>query len=149
MGECRAAAVLLSYSRRTERLTALPARDGTTQSYYRSIREQVCGSALHVSPRGRSIMDYHSTWHYKQMARRDREAFLNKAASDTEEAASKGKMGDVFLAIRTVSGKTTSAVTAPIVKLDGSACSTTDEVLDRWCEHYESALNHPAGSVCH
>jgi len=86
---------------------------------------------------------------YKQMARRDREAFLNKAASDAEEAASKGKMGDVFLAIRTVSGKTTSAVTAPIVKLDGSACSTTDEVLDRWREHYESALNHPAGSVCH
>jgi len=67
----------------------------------------------------------------------------------SEEAASKGKMGDVFLAIRTVSGKTTSAVTAPIAKLDGSACSTTDEVLDRWREHYESALNHPAGSVCH
>ena len=33
---------------------------------------------------------------YKQLARRDRDAFLNRIASKAEEDASKGKIGAVF-----------------------------------------------------
>ena len=40
----------------------LLAWDGIMQSHYWSTEEQVCGTALHVSPRVRSIQDYLSTW---------------------------------------------------------------------------------------
>jgi len=38
--------------------------------------------------------------------------------------------------------------TALIVRQDSSACNTTDEVLVYWHKHYESALNHVAGTPC-
>jgi hypothetical protein len=33
-------------------------------------------------------------------------------------------------------------------KADGSACLLQQEILDRWKEFYESALNHPAAPPC-
>ena len=85
---------------------------------------------------------------YKQLARGDRDAFLNRIASEAEEDASKCKIGSVFRAVRIISGKDASSVNASIAKQDGSMCNTMDEVLDRCCEHYESALNHAPGSPC-
>jgi len=56
----------------------------------------------------------------------------------------KGKTCSVFRAVRIISDKdATSSVS--IAKQDGSICNTMDEVLDRWREHYESALNHAPG----
>jgi hypothetical protein len=37
---------------------------------------------------------------------------------------------------------------ASIHKSDGTPCSSTNEVLARWSEHYEAALNHPAAASC-
>ena len=84
----------------------------------------------------------------KQLARRDRDAFLSRIASEAEEDASKGKMGSVFRAVHITSGKDASSVNVSIAKQDGSICNKMDEVLDRWSEHYESALNHTPGSPC-
>jgi len=35
-----------------------------------------------------------------------------------------------------------------VIKSDGSTCSGDEAVLNRWCEHYEQALNHPSGTPC-
>jgi len=42
-----------------------------------------------------------------------------------------------------------TSVTAPITKKDGSPCNTTQEILDRWSEHYEELLNHAPAPACH
>jgi len=54
-------------------------------------------------------------------------------------------MGSAFRAIRQLSGKTSCPPAHTINKSDGSPCETGDETLLRWREHFEKALNHPAG----
>jgi len=39
-------------------------------------------------------------------------------------------------------------ITTPVTRLDGSICSTAEEVAKRWTEHYESTLNQSAATLC-
>ena len=36
----------------------------------------------------------------------------------------------------------------PINDASGVPCKSEEDILRRWAEHYEQALNHPAGSLC-
>jgi len=36
----------------------------------------------------------------------------------------------------------------PVTRKDGQACYSQQEVLQRWCEHYSEALNHPTVPAC-
>lgn len=36
----------------------------------------------------------------------------------------------------------------PVTRKDGQPCSSQQEVLQRWCEHYSEALNHPTAPPC-
>jgi len=38
--------------------------------------------------------------------------------------------------------------TSQVTKADGTRCGSEDEVLARWTEYYEYALNHPAAPPC-
>ena len=53
-------------------------------------------------------------------------------------------------AIRRLKGKqdNDNVLTTPVARLDGSICSTAEEVAKRWTEHYESTLNQLAANLC-
>jgi len=53
-------------------------------------------------------------------------------------------MGPAFKAIKQIAGMKT--VVCTINKANGSPCDSLDEILQRWREHIEAALNHLPGT---
>ena len=98
--------------------------------------------------RGDDAQRRHLQAKFKRMAQHDKDAFLNKVATEAEEDARRGNIGSVFRAVRVISGKDTSSLMTPVNKSDGSTCTGDEEILERWHEHYDQALNHPSGTAC-
>src|ERR1044072_7819391 len=78
----------------------------------------------------------------------DKENYLNRLADEAEEGLRHNNPRFAYRAIKRLSGNKGNSAPAPVQKLDGSSCSSVDEILCRWQEHYESALNFPAASHC-
>ena len=79
---------------------------------------------------------------FKAKAKLDREAYLTKIVEDVEADLLSNRMGSVFKAINYLAGKTSTPGAVTIHKADNSPCQSEDEVLERWREHFEAALNH-------
>jgi len=56
------------------------------------------------------------------------------------------KMGSVFRGIKQLAGMNTKPLSTTTHKADGSPCQSETETLERWREHFEASLNHPAGT---
>ena len=88
---------------------------------------------------------------FKARAKVDRNVFLSKIADEVEEDLHRNQIRSAFRAVKILSGKNFSTSSSPSIidKADGSPCNTPDEVLERWTEHYQAALNHSSGSPDH
>jgi hypothetical protein len=85
---------------------------------------------------------------FNARAKLDKENYLNRLADEAEEGLRHNNPRFAYRAIKRLSGNKGNSAPAPVQKLDGSSCSSVDEILCRWQEHYESALNFPAASHC-
>jgi len=82
---------------------------------------------------------------FKAMAKKDRDSYCMRIAQEAEEGLKHNRMGSVYKSIKTLAGGKRSTSCQTINKSDGSPCQSDDDVLRRWREHFESALNHPPG----
>jgi len=55
-------------------------------------------------------------------------------------------MGPAFKAIKQIAGMKTVQSAPTINNTNGSPCDSQDEILQRWREHFEAALNHLPGT---
>jgi len=75
----------------------------------------------------------------------DREVFLNNLCDELETDIGQNHLGPAFSAIRLLSRKIKEVTGTTIYKSDGSPCLSEEETLERWREHFISALNHHSG----
>src|SRR5271163_4663256 len=78
---------------------------------------------------------------FRAMAKADREAFINRLADEAEEGLRHNNLRPAYRSIKLLAGRGGSLEPAPVQKLDGSACDSPTEILNRWKEHYQSVLN--------
>jgi len=82
---------------------------------------------------------------FKARAKHDRDVFLNNLCDELETDIGQNRLGPAFKAIRLLSGKRKEVTGTTIHKSDGSPCLSEEETLERWREHFISALNHHPG----
>lgn len=75
--------------------------------------------------------------------RKDKETWARQTAEDAQAAAEMGNTREVYVAIRKLSGKSSSCTIGPVVAKDGSVLPTKEEQLARWRQYYEELLNKP------
>ena len=85
---------------------------------------------------------------FNAKAKLDRDAFYNKLADEAEAGLHQNSLRPAYRAIKAIAGKKGNSAPVPVKKLDGSACSSASEILSRWQEHFESALNFPQAIPC-
>src|SRR5258708_1707586 len=85
---------------------------------------------------------------FNAKSKADRESYYNKLADEAEEGLRHNSLRPAFRTIRRLGGKKENLIPSPINKADGSKCSSTDELLQRWLEHFETALNFPPADPC-
>ena len=83
----------------------------------------------------------------KRMTRADKRAHMEDLASQAEEAASRGKQGQVCKIAKLVSGKYRGATDTPIVDKQGRLLTTVAEQEARWAEHFSEILNRPPPTI--
>jgi len=85
---------------------------------------------------------------FRAKAKADREAYFNRLADEAEAGMRHNDLKPAYKAIRCLRGDTSAQKNIPVTRKDGQACSSQQEVLQRWCEHYSEALNHPTAPPC-
>jgi len=85
---------------------------------------------------------------FQAKAKADREAYFNRLADEAEEGMHHNDLKPAYAAIRRLREDADTQKNAPVMRKDGQPCSSQQEVLQRWCEHYFEALNHPTAPAC-
>ena len=85
---------------------------------------------------------------FKAKAKRDLQVWYNEIAESAEEAAGRGRLREVYQAIRTMQGKSIAQKVVSITKPDGSSCSCSGEELECWCQHFAPSLNQHSAIPC-
>jgi len=85
---------------------------------------------------------------FNAIAKRDREAYLNKLADEVQDGLQHNNLRPTYRALRHLVGKSTALSPSLVHKLDGSPCGSAKEVLRRWQEHFETALNFLPADDC-
>src|SRR5664279_2261353 len=81
---------------------------------------------------------------YKAKARTDLENYYSAIADEAEEGFQSNNLRPAYRAIKRLRGGQNSGCNnIPVTKLDGTLCTTPEQIADRWKEHYVTALNHP------
>ena len=83
---------------------------------------------------------------FKERAKAYREAFLTNILNEAETGFTQNRLGPACKAIRQLAGKISASLAPTVNKADGCPCESPDEVLQRWREHFTSALNHAPGT---
>ena len=76
----------------------------------------------------------------------DREAYLKSIIDKVENDLVHNKMGSVFRGIKQLAGTNGKPFSTIIHKADGSPCDSETEIIERWREHFVTALNHSTGT---
>jgi len=84
---------------------------------------------------------------FRAKAKADREAYFNRLADEAEEGMHRNDLRPAYKAVRRLRGETGEQKNVPVTQKDDQAC-TSQQVLQRWCEHYSEALNHPKAPAC-
>lgn len=66
--------------------------------------------------------------------------------TEVESDRKNNRRGSVFKAIKVLAKMNAKQLYNAVTKIDGSPCNSADDVMLRWCEHFESALIIPAGT---
>ena len=78
----------------------------------------------------------------KKQLRRDKRAFLNEIADQTEEAAGKGGLKTLYATTRLQSGRKNNP-NRPVKDKNGQLLTHVEDQLARWKEHFQETLNLP------
>jgi len=73
----------------------------------------------------------------------DREAYFNKFADEAQLGILQNNLRPAYNAVRCLSCKRKNSGPDPILRSDGNPCSSAEEILHRWREHFDSMLNFP------
>jgi len=74
-------------------------------------------------------------------------SFHSAITDEAEEGFQRNNLRPAYNAIKRLRGGQRGGRTnMPIAKHDGSLCTTLEETAERWMEHYQAALNHPAAA---
>ncbi|XP_013401097.1 uncharacterized protein LOC106166982 [Lingula anatina] len=79
----------------------------------------------------------------KKSARSDKRVFVEKLASEAEQAAAQGDMGTVYKITKQLSGSHNNSHSALVKDRNGNTLSTEREQAARWVQHFKEVLNHP------
>ena len=63
-----------------------------------------------------------------------------------EDDLAHNKMGSVFRGIKLLAGTNSKSLGSSLHKADRTPCNSESEILERWREHFETALNHSTGT---
>jgi Reverse transcriptase (RNA-dependent DNA polymerase) len=85
---------------------------------------------------------------FNAKAKLDREVYYNKLADDAQAGLTQNNLRPAYRAIKCLAGKNKCPELPPVLKSDGSPCSSTEEIQNRWKEHFEAALNFPPADPC-
>ena len=83
---------------------------------------------------------------FRIRAKADYEAYLNGLANEAEQGMHANCLGPVFRAIRLLDGPGASQTPPTIRKADGFPCSSSEETLSCWQEHFEACLLYTSPS---
>jgi len=78
----------------------------------------------------------------------DRKAYFNSLADEAQLGILHNNLRSAYRAIGFMSGKRRNNDSIPVLKLDGSPCSSAEEILSRWQEHFVSVLNFAPAAPC-
>lgn len=84
---------------------------------------------------------------FQVMAKFDCEIYVSSLA-DKADSLKNNNLHPAYSAIMHLAGSHKQSSIIHLMKPDSSACSLTDEVLDRWKTHYESTLTHSPVNDC-
>ena len=68
---------------------------------------------------------------FKAKAKSDRQTFYNKFMDEAEKGLQQNNLRSTYRVIKRLSGKNVNSAPAPVNKLDGNPCSSSDDVLRR------------------
>ena len=86
---------------------------------------------------------------FKARANTDLKEFYNAMADEAETGLRKHNLHPAFRAIKRLSKHPSARSRSPVIlAVDGSSCSSSDEIIERWREHYSTTLNHAAATQC-
>jgi len=80
---------------------------------------------------------------FKIRAKENHEAFITRTVEEVEEGIKSNHLSPAFKAIKVLAGNKPAQAMSFINKADGSPCTSPEETLHRWREHFTAALNHP------
>ncbi len=78
----------------------------------------------------------------KNSARQDRENFWAGRATELEEAQNRGDTKKVFRLVNNIAKKYSQPVSGTLFDKNNHPISQKIQLLDRWCEHFSTLLNH-------
>jgi len=87
---------------------------------------------------------------FKARAKNNLKEYYNKLADEVDDGIRHNNLRSAYDAIkRMTAGPHHHGPTSSVInKKDGSPCTSVEETLERWCEHYKDMLNHPPADVC-
>jgi len=85
---------------------------------------------------------------FRSKALEDREAYFNGIAEEAQRALTQNNVRPIYRAIKLICGSGSHEQGTQVAKSNGDKCRTEKEVLSRWVEYYQTALNHPAAAPC-
>ena len=85
---------------------------------------------------------------FRARAKLDRDTYVNAVADEAEVVVTRNDLRPAYRAIKTLSGKGGASAPVAVKGLDGTPCSSIEEIRDRWREHFQDALNFPPGDLC-
>ena len=84
---------------------------------------------------------------FKAKSKVDLEQFYNSIADEAEAGFRQNNLRPAYRAIKRLKGGCRNdTALSPVARLDGSLCTTAEEIEERWREHYQSVLNHSAAT---
>ena len=77
------------------------------------------------------------------IVKKDKRDYIDSLAQEAEEAAYHGNMKDLYMTTKKLAGKY-SRPERPVKDKQGQNITDSEQLLERWAEHFEELLNRPA-----
>jgi len=85
---------------------------------------------------------------FNAKAKLDREAYFNSLADEAQLGILHKNLRPAYRTIACIYGKRRNNGSIPVLKFNGSSCSSGEEILSRWQEHFDSVLNFSPAAPC-
>ena len=79
----------------------------------------------------------------KRSVKKDKRDYIDSLAQEAEEAAYHGNMKDLYLTTKKLAGKY-NRPERPVKDKQGQNIADSEQLLERWAEHFEKLFNRPA-----